>query len=181
MASLPSASEQYARDLTDRIRNATESLYSLLLEAWESECFKHLGYKSWSAYIDGEFDFNRQHSYRLLTAAKATKQLQAAAEELSPKGDTRDEIHIPERVARDIAAVLPAVIEDVKSQVAAGVSTERAVEAAVERGRQAVRLQQSKPEPMRRGARFEDEPEDDLPTRDVHEHVWVCSICGEAQ
>ena len=151
------ASEKYARDLTERIRNATEGLYTLLLEAWESQAYKLLGYRSWSGYIDGEFDFNRAHSYRLINQAKVVQALRAG---VSPIGDSFEPIHVSEYEARNIAPAIEVVTERVREQVAAGVAPREAVVVAIEEIRRP-----SMPQP------FEERAE--------HEHEFVCRICGE--
>lgn len=153
---------RWAREITERIRRATDDLYTLLLEVYETEVYKHLGYKTWTAYIDGEFEFNRQHSYRLLTQARVVKMIRAG---LSPSGDTRDAIHITEAAARDIAPLVGEVIDTARDRVAAGETPREAVRAAVAITR----------------SRFDDGyDEPDEPIREVeHVHEFVCRSCGE--
>lgn len=151
----------YARDLTERIKRSTESLYELLLEAWQSQAYKHLGYRSWNAYIDGEFDFNRQHSYFLINQAKVTNALRAAASEVSYTSDTLPAVTISGRDARSIAPILSEVVDDVRELVSSGVAPQVAVEQIVAE----VRAERAKPKPPR--------------SVDC-EHEYVCRFCGEA-
>ena len=120
-----------ARALTEQIRGAVETTYSLLLEAWEQEAWRALGYASWTAYIDGEFEFSRQRSYQLLQAARVTRSLSTAV-------DTRDELHITEREARDLAPVLPRVVSDARANVETGMEPSAAIRGAVASARETI-------------------------------------------
>lgn len=86
-------SKNKARALTDRIREVGEGFAALLLEAYEGEAWRVLGYQSWAAYIDGEFEFNRQYSYRLLVQGRVNQLLAEA-------GST---LRVTEREARDLS------------------------------------------------------------------------------
>lgn len=70
--------EKDARALTERIRASTNELGQLLLEAKEGEAYKALGYSTWGAYIEAEFDFKRSRSYQLLTQAKVNRTLETS-------------------------------------------------------------------------------------------------------
>lgn len=158
--------EHYARELTERIRHATLQLSELLSEAYEGQHYRSLGYGSWRAYIDGEFDFTSNYAYRLVKQGATVKMLKAGIAEVLPDGNSSDEIHITEAQARDIAPVFDAVMEEVRSQVGAGVGPSEAVETAVARGRQSIRRV-----PIDGGEFIDEVPE--------HIHSWVCSECGE--
>jgi hypothetical protein len=134
-----------ARQLTDEIKAAADNLWELLTEAWNAKAYASLGYKSWRAYIEAEFDFSRQYSYRLINQGQVIKQLREAAK-VSPVGDDSDSEVLPggnnvivvsEREARDIASVIDVVAHDVREQVDAGVPAQDAVRSAVESHRQA--------------------------------------------
>lgn len=56
-----------AQTLTARIKKAGEEFGALLLEAYEGEAWRPMGYTTWQDYVAGEFTFTREHSYRLLT------------------------------------------------------------------------------------------------------------------
>lgn len=173
------ASVAYARDLTDRIRGTAEGLYALLLEAWESEAWRHLGYRSWNQYIAGEFDFSRQRAYQLVNQGAVIREIKAG---MSTTVDTREEIHVTEREARDIKPIVPEVVAEVREQVAAGVPAQEAVRSAVESHRPPTvtrtRLYESSVHEQTDG--FDDE----FPVRTVADtcvHEWVCRHCGELQ
>ena len=85
-----------ARTLTDNIKTVGEELGEMLLEAHDGEAWRALGYKSWKAYIEAEFDFNRQRSYQLLKQARVNAQLVVAGAE------TR----VTEREARDLSTTV---------------------------------------------------------------------------
>lgn len=151
------AGREYAQRLTKQIKAAADNLWELLLEAWNSKAYVSLGYKSWSAYVDAEFDFNRAHSYRLVNQGQVIKQLREAAK-VSPVGDNFD-VRVSEREARDIAPVMPEVIEQVQEQVAAGVPAQEAVRVAVEAAR-------TPPRPV-------------VTRSESCVHEYVCRHCGE--
>lgn len=100
--------------LTQRIRTAVDGLWDMLLEAHDRKAWKALGYKTWEAYVKGEFDMSRQHSYRLLDQGRVVKAIEDATGILSPSGD------ISEAAARDIKPDLPAVTGEIKARVEAG-------------------------------------------------------------
>lgn len=100
-----------AREITDRIKGAAESIWSLLLEAHEKKAWAALGYATWELYVRAEFDMGRQYAYRLLDQARVIREIGA----VSPMGD----IEISEREAREIKPVLTEVKEAVAERVAA--------------------------------------------------------------
>ena len=165
------ASQQYARDLTDRIKVAAEQLFELLFQAWSDEVWKHLGYRSWSRYIAGEFDFTVRRAYQLVHQGKVTKALREASQ-VGTHVHGSDDIHISDREARDVDLGEGDVIEHVEGQVAEGVEPREAVRTAVAQARQPVR-----------SVAFDDgSPADDVPVRAVDGclHEWVCRLCAEA-
>lgn len=85
-----------ARALTVRIRESATNFGELLLEAQDGEAWRVLGYASWGAYVDGEFDFKRSRSYQLLTQAKVNKALAAAGSDL----------RVNERAARELSTMV---------------------------------------------------------------------------
>ena len=110
-----------ARSITERIRSSVDDLAGLLDEAHGREAWRSLGYKSWGAYIDGEFDFSRRHSYRLLEQAKAMRQIEEA---------TGEHVHITRRDAAEI--VKDGTIVTHGSQLAtSGESVSAAMQAAL--------------------------------------------------
>jgi hypothetical protein len=122
---------EYAERLTRQIKAAADDLWSLLLQAWESKAHISLGYKTWGLYIEGEFDFSRQQSYRLVNQGQVIRQLREAVN-VSPVGDNSSIVTVSEREARAIAPVISEVVEDVRESVASGVPAVEAVRLAVE-------------------------------------------------
>lgn len=103
-----------ATALTQRIRTAAEGVRDMLLEAHDRQAWKALGYNSWSAYVRGEFDMGRAHSYRLLNHGRVIKAIGDATGKVSPIGD------IPEGVARELKRDLPGAIEEIKARTERG-------------------------------------------------------------
>lgn len=114
--------EHRARQLTDRIRQAADDLWALLLEAHEGRAWAALGYPTWEAYVRTEFDMGRQYSYRLLDQGRVVREISAAAG-VSPMGDIR----IDERAARDLRPHLE-VVKDAIRQAVENVPEDRVAE-----------------------------------------------------
>lgn len=79
-----------AQELTDRIRETTTELWDLLTEAHERHAWKALGYRSWSAYVTGEFDMSRGQAYRLLHHSAIRKELASPIGDSLTPGQTRE-------------------------------------------------------------------------------------------
>lgn len=119
-----------AQAITDRIRNAVDSLGALVEKAHDRRAWKALGYKTWEAYVSAEFGFTRQRSYQLLDQGRVAKALGEAAGDLSNAFDIS---------ARDAAAVkgdLPAVSAAIKERIEAGEEPKAAVEDVVKEKRE---------------------------------------------
>jgi uncharacterized membrane protein YgaE (UPF0421/DUF939 family) len=99
-----------ATALTQRIRTAVHGLGKMLLEAHDHKAWKALGYKTWSAYVEGEFDMGRAHSYRLLDHGRVIKAIEDATGKVSPMGD------ISERTARELKDDLPAATAEIAAR-----------------------------------------------------------------
>lgn len=67
-----------ARLRADSIRHHAETLWGLLLQAWECDDHLALGYDSWRAYVAAEFDVSRGNSYKLLDQARVTLEIESA-------------------------------------------------------------------------------------------------------
>lgn len=100
-----------ARAITTRIKEAAESIWSLLLEAHDRKAWNALGYRTWADYVGVEFDMARAHSYRLLTQARVIREI----ESVSPDGDIAPLISEP--IARDLKPVLAEVKAEIKQAV----------------------------------------------------------------
>jgi hypothetical protein len=113
-----------ARAITDRIKDAAEEMWSLLLTAHERKAWAALGYQSWEEYIGGEFNMSRRRSYQLLDQGRAIHAIAAAAGMEPPPTnsasvDVNRGSHIPltEREAREIKPILPQVTAEIKERV----------------------------------------------------------------
>lgn len=122
-----------ARALTNRIRESAEQLNSLLLEAYEREAWRALGYGSWREYAMEELSISQSRAYQLLDHARVAAALHEAA------GGFSTDVEITEAAARDIKPVLELVTDDVRARVAQGEAPGEAVRAAVEERRDAKR------------------------------------------
>lgn len=128
-----------ARALTDRIREAAERVWSLLLEAHERQAWAALGYSSWRDYAVSEFGMSQSRAYQLLDQARVIREIEAAA------GSTMVELN--ERQARAVKPRLKGVTNEVRDQVDAGAEPAEAVDTAVEK---AVAEERAKAEEARR-------------------------------
>jgi hypothetical protein len=106
-------SEAEAREITEAIKNAAESIWTLLLEAHERRAWKALGYTTWDHYVRAEFDMSRRHANRLIGQAEVIRAIEA---EVGPDGPT---LEISEAAARDIKPHLDEVKADIATAVAA--------------------------------------------------------------
>lgn len=136
-APVPALTKAGARKLTARIADAVGELWSLLAEAHDREAWRVLGYDSWAAYVDAEFDISRGQSYRLLDQARVTLALEAAVGE-------------PVTVSGRQAAVLKDAPEKAAARVAKraakGTPVDVAVAGEVERVRSARTSKQGRSE-----------------------------------
>jgi hypothetical protein len=126
---ISSLSPDAARALTDRIRESAENLWSLLLEAHQGCAWQALGYDSWAGYVAGEFDFGRQHSYKLLDQGRVIRALGEAAG-VEPSIVSHDATH--EEVQR-LKPRLSEVTAEVREAVAGGTEPVEAVRSVIKR------------------------------------------------
>lgn len=94
-----------AEAITTRIREAVESTWQLIVEAHEGQAHKALGYETWGAYVEAEFDMSRQRAYQLINHGRVIEGLEA---QMSTTVD------ITEREARRIKPHLEEIVEDIK-------------------------------------------------------------------
>lgn len=97
-----------AKVLTDDIKSTTSALYVLLKQAHDSKAWVVLGYKSWSEYVEEEFDFSRARSYQLINQANVIEEINEAS---------GVPVYITERQARAIKKRLPEITEKLKEEV----------------------------------------------------------------
>lgn len=104
-------SKDDAEKLTKDIQATTTALYILLKRAHDTKAWLSLGYKSWTDYIESEFEFSRARSYQLINQANVIEAIDDAS---------GVPLYITEREARDIKKRLPEITQilekDVKDQ-----------------------------------------------------------------
>lgn len=159
------ADRQSAAQLTERIRKATDNLWGLLYEAWETKAWASLGYRNWTLYCAGEFSYSQSRAYQLITQMSVTKALKEAAADSNTLENAQ--IYISPRDAANAHNRLPDVAADVREQVSTGVAPQEAIRVAVERVRPVTHAPFVE-------AHIED---DDEGATCVHE--YVCRFCGE--
>lgn len=64
-----------ARQIVDEIRRKTDEMGYLLLELRDRRGWQALGYTSWTACLNQEFDKSRQHLYRLMWTSEINEEL----------------------------------------------------------------------------------------------------------
>lgn len=111
-------SKEDAQTLTKDIQSTTTVLYVLLKKAHDTKAWISLGYKSWTEYIEKEFDFSRARSYQLINQANVIEEINEAS---------GVPLYITEREARDIKKRLPEITQILEKDVKdAGLSDEDA-------------------------------------------------------
>ena len=86
-----------ARQCADEIKTGINSIGQKLLQLYEGDGWKALGYSSWRECGQVEFGFKQSHIYRLLDAAEVERNI-------SPNGE---KLQIAESQARPLTALSP--------------------------------------------------------------------------
>lgn len=100
-----------ARELTEHIRSTADVLWVLLARAHTGRAWAALGYPSFAAYVQAEFDISRSRAYQILDQARVIKAIEAAA----PDGTV---LNISEAAARDLKSVIGEVVPEVRERTA---------------------------------------------------------------
>ena len=87
-----------ARACVESINSSINNARAMLLDLYERQGWKALGYESWRACVVVEFEQSKTHLYRQLQAAEIERTV-------SPMGEIGQ---IPERQLRPLAALPPA-------------------------------------------------------------------------
>ena len=95
---LETISEREARLLVNRIRAHINDARALVLELYEREGWRSLGYNSWRECVVAEFDQSQSRLYQLLDAAQVERNISTIVENSSP---------IHEAVLRPLAGLEP--------------------------------------------------------------------------
>jgi len=101
-------SKEEAEELTRGIQSTSSALYVLLKRAHDGKAWAAMGYKSWSEYIEGEFDFSRTRSYQLINQANVIEKIHESS---------GVQLYITEREARSIKKKLPEITEKIKKAI----------------------------------------------------------------
>lgn len=113
-------SEDEANQLTEDIKATSTALYVLLKRAHDTKAWIPLGYKSWTDYIETEFEFSRARSYQLINQANIIEEINKAS---------GVPLYITEKEARDIKKRLPEITKRLEEDVkGAGLEGEDAEE-----------------------------------------------------
>jgi hypothetical protein len=86
-----------ARLLTDEVKADAAALWVKLLRLYEGGAHLALGYSSWGAYCDGEFEMSKSRAYQVLDAARVVEALPHS---------TMVDSDLSERAARELVPVL---------------------------------------------------------------------------
>lgn len=97
-----------AKELTEDIKSTSSALYVLLKRAHDEKAWVAMGYKSWTEYIEAEFDFSRARSYQLINQARVIEEIEEVA---------GVDLYISEREARSIKKRLPEITQKIKEEV----------------------------------------------------------------
>lgn len=116
-------SKEEADKLTKDIQSTTTALYLLLKRAHDEKAWVAMGYKSWTEYIENEFEFSRARSYQLINQANVIEEINEAS---------GVPLYITEREARDIKKRLPEITEKLKEVKKEDLSEEEAKDKAIE-------------------------------------------------
>lgn len=100
--------KEEAEKLTEDIKATTTALYLLLKKAHDSKAWVSLGYKSWTEYIEKEFEFSRARSYQLINQANVIEEIHEAS---------GVPLYITEREARDIKKRLPEITQKLQEDL----------------------------------------------------------------
>lgn len=102
-----SLSYDEAREITERIRAASDVLYLLISKAHAGKAWEALNYSSFEEYVKSEFDISRSRAYQLINQANVVQAIEAA----SPDGT---QVHITEAAARDLKNALEELAPQVR-------------------------------------------------------------------
>lgn len=137
-----------AQVLTAKIKAHVTQAWLLITEAHDRRAYKALGYVTFAAYVEAEFDMKRAHAYRLINQGRVIAELAQAAgvspdgdiAEVLPVGDTTPAppVRISEAAARDLKPRLADAAATVRDEVAAGATPAEAIDTAVARHRRPI-------------------------------------------
>jgi hypothetical protein len=100
-----------ARQITDDIKGAAETVWTLLVEAHDRQAWAALGYGSWRDYAMTEFGMSQSRAYQLLDQGRVVQAIEEAT------GHSTS-VELTEAAARDIKPRLRDVTNDIKARLA---------------------------------------------------------------
>ena len=95
--------------LTQRIRDAAEETWALLMEAHEGRAWNAMGYGTWADYVSSEFGISRSRSYQLIDQAAVVRAI---------GGVVSTDVDISEADARRIKPMLAEVVDHLRDRTA---------------------------------------------------------------
>jgi hypothetical protein len=113
-AIVPELSESEARQLTEKIKEAAEKLWSLLYDAHEGRAWSALGYETWTEYVRVEFNMSKQRSFQILDQARVIYAINGSIHESTGVDSTS--VEVSEAVARDLKPHMPEVLDRVRER-----------------------------------------------------------------
>jgi len=119
-----------AKRVTTAIRQTADDLWHLLREAHDGQAWAALGYATWGAYVEAEFDMTRRNANLLVAQGKVIAAIEAA----TPAGTAGRALPaVPPVSARQAAQIkkAPGALRAIKAAVKAGVAPVAAVKAAL--------------------------------------------------
>lgn len=112
-----------AEYLTEMIRATADMMWVLLSRAHAGKAWKALGYDSFGAYVNAEFNISRSRAYQLLQQARVIEALEAAA----PEGTN---VQITEAAARDLKNLVDDLVPEIAARTEGMTPDEAAAEIA---------------------------------------------------
>jgi hypothetical protein len=106
-----------ARQLTDDIKETADQLWKLLLRAYEGKAWKALGYPTWEAYTNAEFDMSRDYAYKVLRQGRVIRALEEAVNVYNCIQEEPVSLHLKEYQTRQIAPIIETVTARIQEEV----------------------------------------------------------------
>lgn len=130
------ATKNEAKIRADGIRHHAETLWGLLLQAWDHEDHIALGYESWKDYMVAEFEVTTRQAYYLLDQARVTVAIQeqtgrSEGVKLFHSEDGQPAKLVSIREAQVLKHDAPKAAREIAKAVERGKPVQEAVQAAV--------------------------------------------------
>lgn len=119
--------------LTAKIKGHVSQAWLLLLEAHDRHAYTALGYSSFGAYVETEFEMSRQNAYRLLDLGRVIREIEEAAG-VSRARDNGDDVpppHLSQREAAELKDNMDDLAEEIRNRRDAGETPSEAMHNAL--------------------------------------------------